>query len=353
MKRYSSYKDSAIEWIGKIPSDWQIKKIKYSDEVIMGQSPSSDDYNENGNGLPFLQGNAEFGYLHPVPKVWCETANKIAIINDVLLSVRAPIGAVNIADQKYGIGRGLCAIRAVQSNYKYLYYFFLIANQALNGLGTGSTFFGISLDQINNIHILIPNSSVQAKIACYLDHKLKDIDSLISKKQKIIHLLKEESSAIINQAVTKGIDPQVKLKESYIEWIGKIPEHWRVDKIRHLFNHIKQVAPIGNNEKLISLYTETGVDLRENLEQRGNKSTTTDNYWLVKKEDIIVNKLLAWMGAVGISEYEGVTSPAYDVIRVMDRNKLNPYYYNYLFRLKNMSIEFKRFSKGIVTIQVG
>ena len=102
MKRYERYKPSGIEWIGEIPDHWEEKRLKYSDNVIMGQSPSSSDYNMNENGFPFLQGNAEFGNISPTPKIWCETSTKIAQENDVLLSVRAPIGAVNIADQRYG-----------------------------------------------------------------------------------------------------------------------------------------------------------------------------------------------------------------------------------------------------------
>jgi len=104
MKPYLKYKDSGIEWIGEIPEQWEVTKLKYSDKVIMGQPPNSDDYNDTNKGLPFLQGNADFKTLFPKPKVWCETANKIAEKEDVLLSVRAPIGAVNIADQSYGIG---------------------------------------------------------------------------------------------------------------------------------------------------------------------------------------------------------------------------------------------------------
>src|SRR5690606_34554688 len=103
-------KDSGIEWLGEIPKHWEVIKNKYLNEINMGQSPSSDDYNFEGKGKPFLQGNAEFGYLNPSPKTWCENANKICSKNDILLSVRAPIGAVNIADQEYGIGRGLSSI---------------------------------------------------------------------------------------------------------------------------------------------------------------------------------------------------------------------------------------------------
>jgi len=88
VKPYPRYKPSGIEWIGDIPEHWETKKLKFTDEVIMGQSPASEDYNDCYRGLPFLQGNAEFGQVSPTPKIWCDTANKTAMDGDVLLSVR-------------------------------------------------------------------------------------------------------------------------------------------------------------------------------------------------------------------------------------------------------------------------
>jgi type I restriction enzyme, S subunit len=138
--------------------------------------------------------------------------------------------------------------------------------------------------------------------------------------------------------------------DSVIDWIGKIPTSWDVRKTKHLFKLVCEQAPANNNQELLSIYTAIGVRPRKDLEARGNKATTTDNYWIVKKGDIIVNKLLAWMGAVGISEYEGVTSPAYDILRA--REGVNPYYYNYLFRSPLAFREFKRHSRGIMDVRL-
>ncbi|KAA3598709.1 MAG: hypothetical protein DWQ06_11130 [Calditrichaeota bacterium] len=115
MKKYPNYKDSGVEWLGEIPEHWEAKKLKFSDLVIMGQSPDSKDYNTEKKGFPFLQGNADFQEVFPSPRIWCENVRKMANENDILLSVRAPIGAVNIANEIYGIGRGLSAIRSKNS----------------------------------------------------------------------------------------------------------------------------------------------------------------------------------------------------------------------------------------------
>ena len=134
------------------------------------------------------------------------------------------------------------------------------------------------------------------------------------------------------------------------EWLGDLPSHWQVRRTKLLFNLITEPAPVGNSEELLSVYTALGVKPRKELEARGNKASSTDNYWRVQQGDIIVNKLLAWMGAVGISEYNGVTSPAYDILR--PRENVNPYYYNFLFRNPIASREFKRHSRGIMDMRL-
>ncbi|MFH1963172.1 MAG: restriction endonuclease subunit S, partial [bacterium] len=204
---YPKYKDSGVEWLGEIPEEWEVKRLKNCDLVIMGQSPNSEDYNTTLVGLPFLQGNADFTEFHPTPRIWCDTANKLAEEGNILLSVRAPIGAVNIADQKYGIGRGLCAIQAMNTFQKYLYYVALCLHDELNSIGTGSTYTAVSVDEIKNVVIPQPPFYKQQAIANFLDQKTAKIDELIKKNKKLVELLKEKRQAIISHAATKGLDP--------------------------------------------------------------------------------------------------------------------------------------------------
>jgi type I restriction enzyme S subunit len=293
--KYDSYKDSGIEWIGEIPSHWDLGKIKYTDTVIMGQSPLSDDCNSEGNGLPFLQGNAEFGKLNPTPKQYCEIPNKIAEINDVLLSVRAPVGALNIANQNFGIGRGLCAIRQKNSYYKFIYYWLLYSNKELDSISTGSTFKAISLDDVKNINFPSIDINEQTRIANYLDHKTTQIDHLIAKKEQFIHLLEEERVAVINQAVTKGLDQTVPMKDSGIEWLSEIPVHWEVAKF-NLFISIRHGHQFMNYD-----FTENGVKVVKitQLHRDGHldlskcsfvASEQLENYQsiLIKEKDILM-----------------------------------------------------------------
>ncbi len=231
-KRYERYKDSGVEWIGEIPEHWEIKKIKYISNITMGQSPKSEECSLDETGLPFLQGNAEFTSLHPIPKIYCNTANKFSKVNDILLSVRAPVGAMNISDRVYGIGRGLCAITANKVQVRYLWYSMNVSLEELFIKSKGSTFEAVTVTDVNNLLSILPPKNEQIAIANFLDQKTAEIDGLIADKEKLIELLQEKRQAIITEAVTKGLNPNVRLKDSGIEWIGEIPEHWGVSKIK-------------------------------------------------------------------------------------------------------------------------
>src|SRR5262245_51332621 len=111
------------------------------------------------------------------------------------------------------------------------------------------------------------------------------------------------------------LKPYSAYSDSEEPWIGQLPAGWSLQRAKTLFRLRTQKSGRLHGLELLSIYTHIGVRPRKDLEERGNKATTTDNYWIVKRGDIIVNKLLAWMGAIGVSHYDGVTSPAYDILR--------------------------------------
>lgn len=235
-RAYPEYKYSGLKWIGEIPSFWDVSRLKFETVINMGQSPSSDDCNTDGFGLPFLQGNAEFSKEHPVPKQFCNVARKIAQRGDLLFSVRAPVGAINIADQSYGIGRGLCAI-SVRHNIDdpYLKWLVPICRTELASIATGSTFEAVSAEQVENVAIALPSLEEQEQIANFLDHETAKIDTLIDKQQQLIKLLKEKRQAVIRHAVTKGLNPDAPMKDSGVEWLGEMPEGWKVAYLKYFW----------------------------------------------------------------------------------------------------------------------
>ena len=233
MKRYNSYKDSGVEWIGEVPSHWEVLPLKFKSDIIMGQSPDGKDIVPFGKTL-FMQGNADFNNYYPTPNMYCDSCSKYSRINDILMSVRAPVGELNFSDKIYGIGRGLCSIKGVDVYQKYLWYYLQMTKDIYKYFETGSTFTAITISVIKNLKLIDPSKEEQHKIAYYLDTKCGEIDKVISTQEKRIALLQELKQSIITHAVTKGLNPDVKMKDSGIEWIGEVPEHWEVCKIKRL-----------------------------------------------------------------------------------------------------------------------
>lgn len=149
--------------------NWIYKKLGEVCVLTMGQSPTSDSYNKNGDGLPFFQGCSDFGKLHPMIKTYCNAPVKIAEANDVLMSVRAPVGTLNIAVSRCCIGRGLASFRALNGCNMYLYYYLTYSKEQLQSLSTGSTFKAIGKDTLSNFPIPVPPLADQSRIVAELD----------------------------------------------------------------------------------------------------------------------------------------------------------------------------------------
>ena len=232
---FAAYKTLSGSWLGDVPEHWEIRRLKEAATIVAGQSPPSEIVSESVNAFPFLQGNAEFGQMHPKARLGCERPPKYARPGDILLSVRAPVGALNVADRGYGIGRGLCAVRARNAlDGMFALYALGVANKELLRLSTGSTYDAVSIGTVGGISVPIPPLDEQAGIVRYLDHVDRRVRRYVGAKEKLIGLLEEEKQAIINQAVTRGLDPSVRLKPSGVEWLGDVPEHWEVRRISHL-----------------------------------------------------------------------------------------------------------------------
>lgn len=238
MKRkvYERYKPSGAEWLGEIPEHWVMKRLKYAAHIIMGQSPNSEDYMDDSDATPFLQGNADFASRFPVPRVFCDAATKMVQSGALLISVRAPVGAINEADRTYGIGRGLCAVITNKEGLgkSYLWYLLQVTREELNVIATGSTYDAVSVDEVGAMAIHLPHHLEQEAISAFLDRETSRIDDLMGKKQRQIELLQEKRSAFISHVVTKGLDQDVKMKDSGVEWLGEIPEHWSILPLKRL-----------------------------------------------------------------------------------------------------------------------
>ena len=368
MKRYPEYKESAGEWIGEIPKHWRYSRLKFYLTENSGGIWGDDD--EFGNGTYVLRSteitiDGHWDLQKLIKRKLSKEERKRFLLkkNDLVVTKSSGsqdhIGKTGLVDEKIE-SMYVCYSNFVQRirpknhiNSKFLHYFMncpLAREQYKYQSETTTGLANLSTKSIDELLISLPSPSEQTQIANFLDRKTKQIDELVHIKERQIELLQEQRTALINQTVTKGLDLNVEMKPSGLEWIGNIPVHWEVINTKYLFRLVTEPAPKNNDYELLSIYTSIGVRPRKELEERGNRATTTDGYWLVKKGDFIVNKLLAWMGAIGLSDYEGVTSPAYDILR--KKCPLNESFYEYLFRCGLYFTEFKKRSRGIMEVRL-
>ncbi|WP_323591553.1 restriction endonuclease subunit S [Aliarcobacter butzleri] len=368
LEKYSSYKDSGVEWLGEIPEHWEVQRLrtlgvfsasgidKYinKNETIVKIINFTDVYSNIkrvlNNTIDFMEVTTPENNRkkHLVKKGDLIFLPSSETYEDLGLSALVDEELDNTSFS-YHVIRFQFKKDIVHSFRKYLTNNNFVSSQ-FSSYGKGTTRKIIGRNVFNNIRIVLPPKEEQEKIATFLDEKTAQIDEVISQKEKLIELLKERKQIVINDAVTKGLDKDVEFVDSGVEWIGKIPKHWQISKVKNIFKLIIEPVPKANEEELLSIYTDIGVRPRKELAEKGNKASTTDGYWRVKKGDFIVNKLLAWMGAIGLSEYEGVTSPAYDILRA--KKDIIGIYYHELFRLKVFSQEMKKYSRGIMDMRL-
>ena len=224
--------------IGLIPVEWEVVPLGEVASLTMGQSPPSSTYNTDGDGLPFLQGKAEFGETYPTPVKWCSQPKKVADPGSVLISVRAPVGDVNVARDDYCIGRGLTAINGSESlDNWFLFYLLIFAKRRLEDRGTGSTFKSINKGVLQSFSIPLPSLPEQRRIA----HVLSTIQRAIAAQDDLIAAAREVKRSLMQRLFTYGPGPEpTPTKETEI---GEIPEHWEVVPLIDMVEKTKQREP--------------------------------------------------------------------------------------------------------------
>lgn len=209
------------------PVDWEVAPLSTKADFIAGQSPDSAYYNTRGEGVPFLQGCTEFGVQYPMPEVYCTEPKKLCTAGDTLISVRAPVGAMNLADQAYGLGRGLGAIHATNVEPEYLYYAMTRWHLPLRRAAQGSTFDAITARHFRQLRCCVPkNSNERTAITEHL--KLAD-EALTAAEAKLI-AARRLKTALMQQLFNRGIPGRHKhFKQTKI---GEVPQAWDVIKIK-------------------------------------------------------------------------------------------------------------------------
>jgi len=250
MKRYDNYTDSGIEWIGDIPDHWQLKKIKHTTYVkgrIGWQGLRADEFLESGDsyvvtGTDFENGRITWSTCYQITKDRYDEDPFIQLKeNDLLITKDGTIGKIALVKGIPGIATlnsGIFVTRPKSSDYITEFMFWILQSDVFNSFfnnnKSGSTILHLYQNVFNEFKFVCPPLSEQVQIAKYLDKKTTQIDKLIADKQKLIELLDEEQIAMINRAVTKGLDPNIPMKDSGVNLLGVIPKHWGRLRIKSL-----------------------------------------------------------------------------------------------------------------------
>ncbi len=306
-KRYPLYKDSGIEWIGEIPKGWKVTKLKWlsTEPLKYGLNEPASESNQNDPRYVRITDITDEGILRDdtfksIPQ---DIAKGYLLEEGDLLFARsgATVGKTFIYNHSWGVccfAGYLIRFRANASKVsaRYLYYFTKSSAywNWLNSSFTKSTIQNASADKYKSLPVSVPNIESQREVLNFLDESCKRIDSLISKKQRLIELLKEKRAAIISRAVTKGLDPNAPMKDSGVEWIGEIPEGWDVAKLKRVVNHVgRGISPKYAEKSSIAVINQAciyweGIS-EDDLKYHEETDISELRKGLLKKGDLLLN----------------------------------------------------------------
>lgn len=360
LPQYETYKDSGIEWLGKIPTHWSLTKLKNAALINPSLGIKNTELNNYACFLPMekVESNGQVDYELQKPIQELRRGFTSFRRNDVIIAKITPCfengkGAfLNLMPTDIGFGSTeFHVLRSRKEfNSSFLYYlskshFFMDFGEKLMVGSAGQK--RVPTEFLINFLFASPNLIEQTAIAHFLDQKTAQIDAAIAIKEKQIALLKERKQILIQQAVTQGLDPTVPMKDSGVEWIGKIPAHWEVYANRVLFS--ERIESGREDLPLLSVSIHSGVSSEEISEEeniRGRiKIQDKTKYLLVKTGDIAFNMMRAWQGAIGAVRTEGMVSPAYIVAK--PKSYISAEYFEYQYRCPDFIKQMDRFSKGI------
>ena len=352
-------KDSGIEWIGEIPREWSVYPAKFAFSEIRNKNTDGEITKAlkfyNGTIIPKSNFDANSDdYVAETITTYTVVKTDMIMINGLNLNYDLKSLRVGLVKEEGVITSAYLALMPDVNRILPLYATYLFkgyeTRMAFHNMGAGIR-KTLGFKEFKNQPVLIPSLSEQQAIADFLDTQCVHIDSVIEKTRAAIEEYKRLKQSVITQAVTKGIRPNREMKDSGIEWIGEIPKEWAVQRIKTIFNlrDERNYLPL-EEVNLISLYTDKGVVQHSDLEKTtGNKASNADGYKIVCENDIIVNIILCWMGAIGRSDYQGVTSPAYDIY--VPSNTIECRFYHHYFRTKGFSGDCYKRGKGIMAMR--
>ena len=370
--------NSGIPWIGEIPNGWKVARLKNVKADIpyaivdgpFGSAISTNDYRDSGVPLVRIV-NLSGKYVDASSTVYisdnlAETVKRSSFrIGDIIVAkTGATVGKCAINNSiTYGILSSSCVKVSISDEYDTRYYYYLFQtnefNNALREASGGSTRDTINLTPFNNLYCLIPSLREQQKIASFLDRKCSEIDEMIALQEKVVEELKAYKQSVITEAVTKGLNPDVPMKDSGIEWIGEIPEHWKMCRVKDILEAGKdgiKIGPFGssltnkvNGEGECKIYGQWNIVNKDFT--AGKNFVSAETYRELDAYKIVAGDILvSMMGTIGKCAIipnglqDGIMDSHVIKIRI-NKNIINPEFFELMYDKDNSTFIFEQLSR--------
>ena len=343
--RQYKMKDSGVEWVGEIPDQWEATRL--GTKFLERRTKVSDkDYSPLS-----VTKNGVLPQLANAAKTNDGDNRRLVKKGDFVINSRSDrkgssgiakmdgsVSLINIVTKPDNLFPYYC--NYLLRSYSFIEEFYRVGHGIVADLWT------TRYDEMKLIMVALPPFQEQTIIANFLDHKTTQIDKAVELKQQQIALLKERKQILIQNAVTKGINPDVKMKDSGVPWIGEIPEHWDVKRAKYLFREVDERS-LDGTEELLSVSHMTGVTPRSEKKISMFLAEDYSGSKLCNKGNLVFNIMWAWMGALGVSNGKGIVSPSYGVYRKIDHKSFNSVYLEELLKSTNYIEYYNKVSTGL------
>ena len=338
-------KESGIDWIGQIPEEWEVIKIKfftYMKGRIGWQGLKADEFIDEGpylvTGTDFKNGRVNWDTAYHISQNRYEQAPEIQLqIGDLLVTKDGTVGKLALIDElpdSASLNSHLLVLRPLFNRYDNHFLYYVLSSLEFKNyfqkVSIGSTMDSLSQEKMGEFIFALPNINEQNSISRYLDKKTAQLDKVKTLLEEQIQKLKDYRASLIYETVTKGLDKNVPMKDSGIDWIGQVPQGWEITKHKYIMTKVKEICTHYEGQDILSL-TRQGVVVRDIESGKGKMPASFDGYQFLEKGDLLfcLFDIDVTPRCVGVVENNGLTSSAYSRFKLNDKTSV--YYYYYLF----------------------
>lgn len=346
-------KDSGIEWVGQIPRDWMRSRVKnICDTLGSGTTPLSNVTEYYDGRVKWIQSGDIYGKTMITETAVSVTDIALRVISTLKVYTKpfvimamygGSVGNLAISQIDACSNQACCCMKPNnEMDIGFLYYWLLFCKQDFLIKAEGGGQPNISQNKIKNQYIFFPKFETQKRIADFLDAKCSEIDALTADIEKQIETLEAYKKSVITEAVTKGLNPDVEMKDSGVQWVGYMPKHWSMTKGKYILRYLQK--PVRQDDGVITCFRDGEVTLRSNRREEGFTFSDKEiGYQGIDVGDLVVHGMDGFAGAIGISDSRGKASP---VLNVLDSEQ-NKKYIMYYLRSMAYSDVFVALATGI------